>query len=112
MPNSIVLIYLYVAYQTGLNPQKDKGTIIERSNEFKGIEFISELFAVNDIRQLEAHKADVKNKTKFSKALSILQIEPNSISNNYSSACYSTYDALINMFAEANKLLLELSGFG
>lgn len=99
--------YLYVANSAGLNPIQDKEAIVERTNEVKDLNLISELFALNSIRQLDAHKSG-DFKSKFHVALKILAIEPNSISNNYADACDQVYDKVDSMFIEINSFLVDL----
>ena len=99
--------YLHVANSAGLNPIQEKETIVERTNELKDFNLISELFALNSIRQLDAHKSG-DFKSKFHVALKVLAIDPNSISNNYADACDQVYDKLDSMFTEVNSFLADL----
>ncbi len=106
---SLKLLELIIAYQkiandSGLDPFQNKETIVERVLENKKLNSLLELFALNTVRQLDAHKA-TDLKPKLNKALKELGIQPNSISNNYASACEQTFDSLINMFGRINKLL-------
>lgn len=67
---------------------------------------LSKLFALNDIRQLDAHKKG--NFTlKFNLALEEFDIEPPSISNNYARICDQIYDGLNDLFVDINNLLLK-----
>ena len=72
--------------------------------ENKSFNALLELSAVNSIRQLDAHKAN-DSKARLHKALIDLGVEPNSISNNYSDACWQVYDSLDKMFLDLNMFL-------
>jgi hypothetical protein len=100
----LILAYLKVVNESGLNPVEDKAIIVERVLEAKIFNALSQLFALNNIRQIDAHKIS-DSKSKLNTALVELGIEPNSISNNYSKACEQTYDSLREMFANINKHL-------
>lgn len=101
-----VLKYLFVSVETGLNPIHDKAAIIERVAELKEFNMLSKLFALNDIRQLDAHK-NHNSTLKLNSALEKLGIEPNSISNNYAIACDQVYDGLTDQFVDMHNLLLK-----
>lgn len=106
----LVIKYLSVASESGLSPIDHKETIVERVKELKDFDHLAELFAVNSIRQLDAHKSG-NSKSKFQNALTTLEIEPNSISNNYADACYKVYDSLTDMFSDINIFLVKAVDF-
>lgn len=100
------LKYLFVSVETGLDPIQDKETIVGRTKELTEFNMLSKLFALNDIRQLDAHKKG--NFTlKFNLALEEFDIEPPSISNNYARICDQIYDGLNDLFVDINNLLLK-----
>jgi hypothetical protein len=99
----LIFKYLHISQNTGLSPTANE-EIIERLIELKDFSFIQELFALNDIRQLDAHKTPESN-SKLNFALTNLNIHPNSIANNYAVACESVYDSLDEMFFEINNFL-------
>lgn len=103
----LIIKYMFVSKSAGLNPIHGKETIVERANELKDFKATSELFALNDIRQLDAHKSG-DFKSKFHVALKTLGIEPNSISNNYADVCDQIYDNLDAMFIEVNSFLVDI----
>lgn len=100
----LIIAYMKIANDSGLDPAQNKETIVERVLENKKWNSLSELFALNTVRQLDAHKSN-DSKSKLDKALKELGIQPNSISNNYASACEQTYDSLISMFDRINQSL-------
>lgn len=100
----LIIAYQKIANESGLDPFQNKETIVERVLENKKMNSLLELFALNTIRQLDAHKSN-DSKSKLDKALKELGVQPNSISNNYASACEQTYDSLISMFYKINQLL-------
>lgn len=102
----LLLKYLFVSVETGLSPIHDKAAIIERIAELKEFNMLSKFFALNDIRQLDAHKSH-NSTLKFNSALEKLGIEPNSISNNYAIACDQVYDGLTDQFVDIHNLLLK-----
>lgn len=103
----LIIKYLSVAAESGLNPIDHKGTIVERVKELREFAPLSKVFAVNSIRQLDAHKAG-NSKSKLQDALKTLKIEPKSISNNYANACYQVFDSLNDMFSNLNIFLSEV----
>lgn len=100
----LILKCLYVSHESGLHPSENE-EIIKRIIDFKDISFVKELFALNDIRQIDAHKTEGKSKLNI--ALTNLSIHPNSIVNNYSVACESVYERLDKMFFEINNFLSD-----
>lgn len=102
----LVIKYLFVANQSGLNPKGDKHSILDRLEDYKEIQPIAEFFAINNIRQIDAHK-NGKDQLKLNQAFEIFQIERNSFSNNYSDVCHIVYDKLIEMFTVVNDLLMH-----
>lgn len=107
----LIVKYLNVASESGLSLIDHKETIVERVKELKDFEPMSEFFALNALRQLDAHKSG-NSKSKFQDALKTLEIEPNSISNNYANACYQVYDSLNDMFSDLNIFLSEAYNLG
>jgi len=108
---NLILKYFYVATKAGLNPLRDKSEIISRLNDYKEMDLLLELFAVNAIRQLDAHKADKSAKQKLNDALEDLGIARASISNSYARACDQVYLALDEMFIKINNLLIKAFDF-
>ena len=102
----LFLKYLFVSVETGLDPVQDKETIVERTKELTDFNMLSRLFALNDIRQLDAHK-NGNFTLKFNSALEEFDIEPPSISNNYARICDQIYDGLNDLFVDINNLLLK-----
>lgn len=102
----LFLKYLFVSIETGLNPIQDKETIVERTKELTEFNMLSKLFALNDIRQLDAHK-NRDATSKFNSALEKVGIESNSVSNNYARICDQIYDGLNDQFVDINNLLLN-----
>ena len=101
-----ILKYIHIAEESGLNPAIQNDSIVERVVELKEFSFLSELLALNSIRQLDAHKSN-EAKTKLHTALKTFGIEPNAITNNYAIACEHVYDCLSDMFQNVNDLLLR-----
>jgi hypothetical protein len=100
----LIVAYVKIASDSGLDPVQTKETLVERVLEVKILNSLLELSALNAIRQLDAHKSK-DSKPKLHKALNELGIQPNSISNNYASACEQTFNSLTNMFCKLNDLL-------
>ncbi|MBS1624361.1 MAG: hypothetical protein JST83_10100 [Bacteroidetes bacterium] len=102
----LALKYIYVMHESGLHPVHDKLIIVERAKEQKNFAYLSKIFALNAIRQLDAHKGgDLK--TKLDVALTGFNIQPKSIANNYANACETVYEGLDFMFSNINSLLLN-----
>jgi hypothetical protein len=100
----LIFAYLKVVNESGLNAIEDKAIIVERVLETKKFNTLTPLFALNNIRQIDAHKTN-GSKSKLNMALVEFGIEPNSISNNYAKACEQTYDNLSEMFININASL-------
>lgn len=100
----LILKYFCVAADTGLSPNTDRATIVERAKEIEEFTLLSPLFALNDIRQVGVHQTR-EAKTKLQNALVWFSIHPNEISGNYADACFQIYDVLIDMFSKVNSLL-------
>lgn len=100
----LIIAYLKIADESGLNPVHNKETLVERVLENKNFNALLELSAVNSIRQLDAHKTN-DTKTRLHKALNDLNIQPNAISNNYSDAIWQVYDSIDEMFVDLNMFL-------
>jgi hypothetical protein len=100
----IISKYLYIAQSSGLNPSTNNLEIVERVKKLKEFHLLSKLFALNDIRQLDAHKGS-NSKSKLYDALTELGIEPNSITNNYADSCFNVFDELATTFEHLNNFL-------
>lgn len=100
----LIIAYIKVTDESGLHLLDNKEIIVKRVLENKSFNALLELSAVNSIRQLDAHKAN-DSKARLHKALIDLEVEPNSISNNYSDACWQVYDSLDKMFLDLNMFL-------
>jgi hypothetical protein len=64
-------------------------------------------FALNDLRQLDAHQSKDSFKNKFNNSLQVFGISPNSLTNNYASVCDQVYDKLDDCFININRFLVE-----
>ena len=98
----LIISYLITTNESGLDPANDKAIIVERVFETKDFNALTQLFALNNIRQIDAHKITGDSKSKLNKALLELGIKPNSIANNYSYACEQVYDSLSEMLNNIN----------
>lgn len=103
----LILSYLKIANESGLHPLHNKGILVERVLENNNFNLLAELSAVNSIRQLDAHKSR-DSKLKLNTALKNLNIEPNSISNNYAKVCEQVYNSLNEMFIDINIFLSQM----
>ncbi|WP_304708926.1 hypothetical protein [uncultured Rikenella sp.] len=104
----LFLAYVSVSVETGLDPVQSKEIIIGRVKELAGFNMLSKLFALNEIRQMDAHKnSKATTLLKFNSALEEMGIEPNAISNNYAIACDRVYDGLTDQFGDICDLLLK-----
>jgi hypothetical protein len=100
----LVLSYFITANETGLNAALDMDEIRQQMSEKPSKSFLSPLFALNDLRQLDAHKTnDIKSKLNTS--LKVLDIEPNSIANNYADAIGLVFDRLTDAITNVNDRL-------
>lgn len=99
-----IIKYLAVANQSGLDPFNQKEIIVQRVHELKEFNILSKLFALNNLRQLDAHKAG-NHKSKLHDILKDFTIHPNSLSNNYADTCFLIYDGLDEMFSNLNSVL-------
>lgn len=97
----LIISFIKITNESGLRPIEDSSVIVERTLEKKDYHSLIKLSALNSIRQLDAHKAK-NSKSRLNKALSLLDINPNMISNNYSIACEQVYNSL-------NKMLLDIN---
>ncbi|WP_314243865.1 hypothetical protein [Empedobacter tilapiae] len=100
----LIIAYLKIADESGLHPVNNKETIVERVLEIKNFNALLEFSALNNIRQLDAHKTN-DSKTRLHKALTDLGIQPNAISNNYADAIWQVYDSIDEMFVDLNMFL-------
>lgn len=104
----LIISYLKIADESGLHPVNNKETLVERVLENKNFNALIKLSAINNIRQLDAHKTN-DSKTRLHKALIDLGIHPNAISNNYANSCEQVYDNLNEMFIELNTFLSDIN---
>ncbi|WP_343617302.1 hypothetical protein [Flavobacterium sp.] len=104
----LIVAYLKIADESGLHPVQNKETLVQRVLENKNFNALIKLSAINNIRQLDAHKTN-DSKAKLHKALIDLGIPPNSISNNYANSCEQVYDNLNEMFIELNTFLSDFN---
>ncbi|WP_430615063.1 hypothetical protein [Flavobacterium sp. JP2137] len=100
----LIIAYLKISDESGLQPVDNKETLVERVLEIKKFNALVELSAMNSIRQLDAHKTN-DSKTRLHKALTDLGIQPNAISNNYVDATWKVYDSIDEMFENLNMFL-------
>lgn len=105
----LIITYLKVANESGLNAIKSKEALVERVWGNKNENSLFELSALNSIRQLDAHKTN-DSKTRLHKALTDLGIQPNGISNNYSDAIWQVYDSIDEMLVGLNIFLSDAYG--
>tara|TARA_R110002051_G_scaffold152224_3_gene224864 strand:- start:5 stop:1744 length:1740 start_codon:yes stop_codon:yes gene_type:complete len=104
----LVISYLKVISESGLRPLEDSSVIVERVLDKKDNYLLIEMSALNTIRQLDAHKTSRDSKVKLEKALLMFDINPNSITNNYSNACQQVYDSIYKMFNDLNNFFLSI----
>jgi len=98
----LILNYLKVSCDEFLHAKDDNETIIQVLKENGLIQIIPTLFALNDLRQLDAHKKNNFH-DEFQSNLKKFDIHINSIGNNYSEAINIVYDKLIDTFIDLNK---------
>lgn len=99
-----ILKYLYIIHQSGLNPMSQSEIIIERVKELSEVGFLTEIFALNRIRQLDSHKTS-QSKSTLHNALKDLKINSKAIAGNYADPCEQVYDSLNEMFKVINSFL-------
>lgn len=107
----LLLKYFYTATVAGLSPMNNKSEILNRLDENKDVAIISKLFALNEIRQLDAHGANKSADQKLTDALQTFGINKNGLSNNYARACDQVYDKLDEMFINLNTFLIRAFDF-
>jgi len=103
----LILKYLYIADESGLDPFNNCQALVERVIELKDYNPIPELMALNAIRQLDAHKSP-DAKLKLNTALKTFGIEPNALTNNYAKAIDQVYDRMSERFTQINSLIIKL----
>ncbi|WP_027470131.1 hypothetical protein [Saccharicrinis fermentans] len=93
---NIILNYIRISEETGLNLNQDSAEINNRllENELVEIELIKHLNAINNLRQLDSHKGGTKSDEKLTKALNIFGLEKNQVHDNYLDACETIYDKI------------------
>lgn len=97
----LLISYFEMARESGLDISSDKDDIRERIAEKGSLGLLTPLFALNDIRQLDAHKNnDIKQ--KLNTALKSFGIHPNGISNNYADAMGIIFDQITKAFEQVN----------
>lgn len=97
----LIIKYLKLAEESGLDPLNDRQAIIDRIAELKDYQSIPELIELNAIRQLDAHHSS-DSRTKLYNSLKIFGINANALSNNYATATDQVYDRLAEMFSHLN----------
>lgn len=104
----VLLKYLHVSEESGLSLCENKDVITERVLGIKDFDAITELLALNNIRQLDAHKNGKDSELKLRDALKAFGIEYNSLTNNYAKPCEQVYDGIIIALKRINVLLLKI----
>lgn len=104
----VLLKYLHVSDESGLSLCENRDAVTERVLAIKDFDVISELLALNNIRQLDAHKNDKYSESKFRDALRTFGIEYNSLTNNYAKPCEQVYDGIHVALNRINALLLRI----
>jgi hypothetical protein len=107
----LLLKYFYTATTAGLSPLNDKSEILNRIDENREVTIISRLFALNEIRQLDAHGSNKSADKKLKDALQIFEINEGAIANNYAKTSDQVYDALDDMFNNLNSFLIRAFDF-
>ena len=102
---NIILNYIRISEETGLNLNQDSAEINNRllENELIEMELIKHLNAINNLRQLDSHKGGTKSDDKLTKALNIFGLEKNQVHDNYLDACETIYDKIELEFRELRK---------
>jgi len=98
----LILKYLQVADDSGLNPLQNKDVIQTRITELTSFKRIQLLTALNQLRQLDAHQNGSDAKAKLHKALQTFGLDSNALKNNYASATDHVYDTLTDDFSDLN----------
>ncbi|MEQ6118956.1 hypothetical protein [Reichenbachiella sp. MALMAid0571] len=106
----LILNYLMVSHVEGFHPRRDQALVIEALKKKNQLQIIPTLFALNDLRQLDAHRKDEFNSI-FNHNLERFGIHPNSIGNNYSEAINIVYDKLRDTFSDLNMALNQWYDF-
>ncbi|MBS1595554.1 MAG: hypothetical protein JST90_14655 [Bacteroidetes bacterium] len=102
----LALQYISISHESGLDPIRNKAVIVQRALDIKGASSLSRLFALNSIRQLDAHKNTDSRKLEL--ALNNFGIQSGSITNNYADSCERIYEGLDFMLSEINTLLSNI----
>ncbi|WP_200979833.1 hypothetical protein [Echinicola sp. 20G] len=107
---NLILNYLKIAKETGLNSKSDSKEInIRLENGLAEIELIKILSAINTLRQLDSHQTGRKLGDKMDSALKTFGIEKNEIGDNFLDACEKIYDRteleFKNLIKDLNLLL-------
>jgi hypothetical protein len=103
----LLLKYLAVARDSGLDVSTAKEEIVERALELKDYSPLADLIILAEIRNMASHKGgDIK--TKLQAPLKSLGIEPNAQSGGYANACDQLYDRLADLLTTLNLWLGEL----
>nr|WP_067058295.1 hypothetical protein [Mucilaginibacter sp. L294] len=96
----LILKYLQVADDSGLNPVQNKEVIQTRIIELTDFKRIQILTALNTLRQLDAHQTGSDAKIKLHKALQTFGLDSNILKKNYASATDHIYDTLTDVFSD------------
>jgi len=104
-----ILDYISISHISGLNLFSDSDEINNRlKNGSQNI--VTELFALNDLRQLDSHKSEKSFNDKFSLALDKFGLDANLFaSGNYNEACIVVYDKIYITLKRACDLLNQKS---
>ncbi len=106
----LILNYLKVSHDEFLHPIDDNETIVQILSEKGLIQLIPVVFALNDLRQLDAHRKNNSDEL-FKSNLDRFDIHVNSIGNNYSKAINVVYDKLIDTFIDLNMGIIHWYNF-
>ncbi|HWY38634.1 MAG TPA: hypothetical protein VNY73_08755, partial [Bacteroidia bacterium] len=98
----LILKYLQIVDDTGLDPLRNKDVIQVRIAELTNFNRISTLIALNQLRQLDAHKTGNDSKAKLQAGLQTFGMDSNTLKNNYSRATDHVYDELSVTFTDLN----------
>ncbi|RIH65107.1 hypothetical protein D1164_11005 [Mariniphaga sediminis] len=92
---NLILNYIRISNETGLDLKNDSGEINSRLvNDYEEMELMKLLEALNILRQLDSHQEGSNSVQKLIKAFKSLGIDSNEITGNYLTACEKIYDKL------------------
>ena len=104
----LILKYLQSADDSGLDPVRHRQNVQQRVSELTSFNRIAALIALNQLRQLDAHKSG-DSKSKLHSALQTFGLDSNAMKNNYAKATDHLYDALIHFFSDLNLWLTTIN---